>query len=144
MAVKLGIEGVKSFEEIAAWDADDIANITTALSLGPRISRENWVEQAAILAKGIETIYSRTQPTPAAMGLSEAATFTAERPSHLSGHAGAASNGPALNNSGDQRAAPIEIINGADDQDAYPNTEEDSNEVVKRFMDSLTRNNDKK
>ena len=50
--------GVRRYEQIAAWMQPDIRRIGDALGLGARINRENWIEQAQILAKGGETYYA--------------------------------------------------------------------------------------
>lgn len=42
--------GVTAYEKIAAWSADDVAAVAEALNLGNTISRQNWIEQAALLA----------------------------------------------------------------------------------------------
>lgn len=51
--------GVTRFGDIASWSADDVARIGEKLNIRARIARENWIEQAQILAKGQETSYSR-------------------------------------------------------------------------------------
>lgn len=43
--------GIYHFDQIAAWSTDDIAWIDTSLSFKGRIAREDWVGQAARLAK---------------------------------------------------------------------------------------------
>ena len=50
--------GVRRYEEIAAWMQPDVRRIATALGLADRISRENWIEQAQVLAKGGATHYA--------------------------------------------------------------------------------------
>ena len=55
------------------WTPADVNRINQALGLTGRIEREQWIEQAQILAKGGETYYSRNraalqaapQPQPA-------------------------------------------------------------------------------
>jgi len=49
---KLHANGVTTFAQIAAWGADEIAEFDEKLSFKGRIERENWVAQAAELAKG--------------------------------------------------------------------------------------------
>lgn len=45
--------GVTRFDQIAAWSADDIAAINAQLGrFEGRIERDNWVEQARLLAAG--------------------------------------------------------------------------------------------
>lgn len=48
---KLHEAGVTTFAQIAAWTADDIADMDEKLSFKGRIEREGWVEQAKKLAK---------------------------------------------------------------------------------------------
>ena len=43
--------GITKFAQVAAFSADDIANVDDALSFKGRIERDNWLEQAAELAK---------------------------------------------------------------------------------------------
>ena len=50
--------GVRRYEQIAAWMQSDVKRVDNALALEGRISRENWIEQAQILAKGAETLYA--------------------------------------------------------------------------------------
>ncbi len=52
IAEKLAAEGVKSLTQIAAWTAEDIEDYNDKLSLGGRIEREEWVEQAKELLAG--------------------------------------------------------------------------------------------
>ncbi|MBS0233088.1 MAG: hypothetical protein JSR99_06345 [Proteobacteria bacterium] len=58
---KLKARGVTYFEHIAAWNTSDIKRIGQELEIPGRIDREQWVEQAQILAKGGETYYSRNR-----------------------------------------------------------------------------------
>ena len=51
--------GVTSYEHIANWTASDIDRISQSLDFKGRIERENWVEQARILAAGGQTEFSR-------------------------------------------------------------------------------------
>ena len=51
--------GVNSYEDIANWTAADIDRISRTLDFKGRIERENWVEQARILATGGQTEFSR-------------------------------------------------------------------------------------
>ncbi len=50
--------GVNRYEQIAGWLRPDVERIDKALGLNGRISRENWIEQAQVLAKGGETHYA--------------------------------------------------------------------------------------
>lgn len=49
---KLNALGITTYAQIAAFTADDIAKVDDALSFKGRIERDNWLEQAAELAKG--------------------------------------------------------------------------------------------
>lgn len=45
--------GVRRFDQIAAWGGDEIAKVDTHLgAFSGRIERDDWVEQAKLLAKG--------------------------------------------------------------------------------------------
>jgi predicted flap endonuclease-1-like 5' DNA nuclease len=48
-----------NYEQIANWTAADIARVSQSLDFKGRIERENWVEQARILASGGATEFSR-------------------------------------------------------------------------------------
>ncbi|SDO29696.1 Predicted 5' DNA nuclease, flap endonuclease-1-like, helix-3-turn-helix (H3TH) domain [Filomicrobium insigne] len=50
IATHLRALGATAYEKIAAWSADDVATVAEALNLGNTISRQNWIEQAALLA----------------------------------------------------------------------------------------------
>ena len=56
---KLNSMGVVSYEQIANWSAQDIDRVSQSLDFKGRIERENWVEQARILASGGATEFSR-------------------------------------------------------------------------------------
>lgn len=50
LAERLAALGVDRFAQIAAWSAEEVRAMASALDLGARISRQNWIEQAAMLA----------------------------------------------------------------------------------------------
>jgi predicted flap endonuclease-1-like 5' DNA nuclease len=56
---KLNSLGVSSYEQIANWTNADIDRVSQILDFKGRIERENWVEQARILASGGHTEFSR-------------------------------------------------------------------------------------
>jgi predicted flap endonuclease-1-like 5' DNA nuclease len=56
---KLNSMGVVAYEQIANWNAADIDRVSQSLDFKGRIERENWVEQARILASGGATEFSR-------------------------------------------------------------------------------------
>jgi predicted flap endonuclease-1-like 5' DNA nuclease len=69
----LNKDGVTRYDQIAAWLKSDVRRLSEALGLEDRINRENWIEQAQVLAKGGETYYARrrargeaavAEPTP--------------------------------------------------------------------------------
>ncbi|MGI9405050.1 MAG: hypothetical protein ACR2O4_01655, partial [Hyphomicrobiaceae bacterium] len=47
---KLNAMGVTSYQQIADWTDDDIAQVNHILDFSGRIERENWIEQARILS----------------------------------------------------------------------------------------------
>lgn len=54
----LGSLGVTSYAQIAAWTDDDVARIDAQLgSFAGRAKRDNWVEQARLLASGDAAAY---------------------------------------------------------------------------------------
>jgi predicted flap endonuclease-1-like 5' DNA nuclease len=56
---KLNSMGVAAFEQIANWTAADIDRVSQSLDFKGRVERENWIEQARILASGGATEFSR-------------------------------------------------------------------------------------
>jgi large subunit ribosomal protein L19 len=52
LAEKLAGEGITSLTQIAKWKKDDIADYDAKLSLGGRIEREEWIQQAKDLLEG--------------------------------------------------------------------------------------------
>jgi predicted flap endonuclease-1-like 5' DNA nuclease len=56
---KLNSLGVTHYEQVANWTGADIERISRLLDFKGRIERENWIEQARILATGGQTEFSR-------------------------------------------------------------------------------------
>jgi predicted flap endonuclease-1-like 5' DNA nuclease len=56
---RLNALGITAYEQIANWTAADIERVSNTLDFKGRIERENWVEQARILASGGQTEFSR-------------------------------------------------------------------------------------
>jgi predicted flap endonuclease-1-like 5' DNA nuclease len=56
---RLNSLGVTTYEQIANWTGADIDRISQILDFKGRIERENWIEQARILASGGHTEFSR-------------------------------------------------------------------------------------
>ncbi len=52
--------GVENFKTISHWTRSDIGRIGRELNLESRIQRENWIEQAAMLAAGNSTVFAET------------------------------------------------------------------------------------
>ena len=61
LAKQLADLGYAHFTTIASWTADDIAQMAQDQVCALRIARENWIEQAAILASGGMTHFARQQ-----------------------------------------------------------------------------------
>ena len=60
LARRLSGLGVASFAQIANWTSADVHHVANTLGIGRQISSENWIEQAALLARGA----GRPQPLP--------------------------------------------------------------------------------
>jgi predicted flap endonuclease-1-like 5' DNA nuclease len=56
---KLMSMGITQYSHIAQWTERDIEMVSQALDFRGRIERENWIEQARILAGGGQTDFSR-------------------------------------------------------------------------------------
>lgn len=56
---KLNSLGVTTYDQIANWTSADIDRVSQILDFKGRIERENWVEQARILASGGHTEFSK-------------------------------------------------------------------------------------
>jgi|SRR5262245_49192722 len=56
---RLNAMHIATYEQIANWTAEDIERVSRTLDFKGRIERENWVEQARILASGGATEFSR-------------------------------------------------------------------------------------
>jgi predicted flap endonuclease-1-like 5' DNA nuclease len=52
-------KGINSFKQVANWTASDVAKITALIGSPRRIARENWIEQAQLLALHGATAYTR-------------------------------------------------------------------------------------
>jgi len=50
LAARLAELGVTRFSDIALWSTEDVQRVSAKLGLGRNVSRQNWIEQAAILA----------------------------------------------------------------------------------------------
>ena len=59
IAERLNGIGITRFAEIAKWQQADVQRAGETLGVRGRVERENWVEQAQILASGGDTSYSR-------------------------------------------------------------------------------------
>lgn len=56
---RLNALGITSYEQVANWTKADIDSVSSQLDFRGRIERENWIEQARILASGGQTEFSR-------------------------------------------------------------------------------------
>jgi predicted flap endonuclease-1-like 5' DNA nuclease len=61
--------GVHRFSQIAAWTAGDVWGTSRALALEDRVRRDNWIEQARILAEGGDPSRARAEKPPVAVGI---------------------------------------------------------------------------
>jgi predicted flap endonuclease-1-like 5' DNA nuclease len=55
LARHLASLGITRFADIAAWRSDDVRNVSQALGFSREISRQNWIEQAALLERSKAT-----------------------------------------------------------------------------------------
>jgi predicted flap endonuclease-1-like 5' DNA nuclease len=90
IAGRLRAEGIMRFADIAAWTQPDVQRIGDVLGVRGRVERENWVEQAHILAGGGETYFSRRRAN------GEVATPAAATTSVLTNKVLGADNKPAV------------------------------------------------
>lgn len=68
----LNVQGVTKYSQIANWQPADVTRFDRLLGFDGRIARENWIEQAQILARGGETAYSKEVDRPRPTKLAEA------------------------------------------------------------------------
>ncbi len=62
-AERLNVAGISTFADIAALTSEDVVEIGRMLGEPRRVGKQCWIEQAALLAEGIETAYvARTAP----------------------------------------------------------------------------------
>lgn len=59
LARRLSGLGVASFAQIANWTSADVQHVARTLGISRQISSENWIEQAALLALGTESLRSK-------------------------------------------------------------------------------------
>ncbi len=59
--------GVRRFSQIAAWTPGDVWGTSRALALEDRVRRDNWIEQARILAEGGDPSRARVEKPPVAL-----------------------------------------------------------------------------
>ncbi len=57
------LEGVRTFAQIAEWTAADVKRVEEVLQFDGRIERENWIEQAKLLAAGDDKEFAKRFPT---------------------------------------------------------------------------------
>ena len=57
-AAILSERGVSTYSQIASWSADDVSSVNEAFGTAAKVQRENWVEQAALLAIGGVTAHA--------------------------------------------------------------------------------------
>ena len=101
----LNVQGVSRYAQLAAWTPSDATRIDRLLGHEGRIARENWIEQAAMLARGGDTAFSRQFDQRAQAAKAGSLAADTARPSRLadairetavkSGSAGAEPAAPA-------------------------------------------------
>jgi predicted flap endonuclease-1-like 5' DNA nuclease len=62
---RLNEHGITTFAQIAVWTAADVKSVEDYLQFDGRIKREQWVQQAKLLAAGNEKEFARRFPTAA-------------------------------------------------------------------------------
>lgn len=67
LAQKLAELGYTQCNQVARWTAEDVKRVSGALNLGKRISRENWIEQAALHAARLAPLRSTPESVPASL-----------------------------------------------------------------------------
>ncbi len=70
--------GVTTFAAIAAWTGDDVRRMGAELGIGRQISRQNWIEQAALLRR--PAIGAMPAPVPSAVAAPPARQSCAPQP----------------------------------------------------------------
>jgi predicted flap endonuclease-1-like 5' DNA nuclease len=68
--------GVTTYDQVAEWSAEDVAEVDRALGLEGRIARENWIDQAKILSGVTTTAYAARRDA----GLEGTGTMVAATP----------------------------------------------------------------
>ena len=69
---RLNSLGILAFSQIAEWSRQDVARVSETLGLDRRICKENWIEQAAILANGQMTLFAGRRPDQACAPVADA------------------------------------------------------------------------
>lgn len=65
---RLNEHGITTFAQIAGWTAADVKSVEDYLQFDGRIKREQWVQQAKLLAAGNEKEFARRFPTAGSAG----------------------------------------------------------------------------
>jgi predicted flap endonuclease-1-like 5' DNA nuclease len=117
--------GVRSFGQIADWSAENAVWVGRHMAFPGRIEREQWIEQAKLLAAGVDTPHSAgvktgaiviDETSDAALSDAEAAAFAASLPKTMApvegeeAHAGARPLGLADPRGG--KADDLKLIKG--------------------------------
>lgn len=63
--------GVGSFRQIADWRAEDVRRISAMLGTDKRISQQNWIEHAAVLAASEDSASGAQAPAPNRCAINE-------------------------------------------------------------------------
>jgi predicted flap endonuclease-1-like 5' DNA nuclease len=119
-------QGINYFEDVAAWTAADVKKFSQTLGIPGRIDREQWIEQAQILARGGETYYSRSraaQKTPDSSSSPTIATVVPEaaKPAVIAkAREEAQTKSPPADKERGDTAAPVQPVAAAAVKEAPP------------------------
>jgi predicted flap endonuclease-1-like 5' DNA nuclease len=69
LARRINALGVTRYDQIAAWRSGDVRKVAEALGLGRAISRQNWIEQAALLVRRAQGTQIEAAPRPASVAV---------------------------------------------------------------------------
>ena len=79
----LNVQGVTRYAQVSSWSSDDAMRFDRLLGHEGRVRRENWIEQAQMLARGGDTAYSRQFDQRRASGSGSGVASDTPRPSRL-------------------------------------------------------------
>jgi predicted flap endonuclease-1-like 5' DNA nuclease len=87
LAGRLAALGITRYGDIAAWRPHDVRQVSDALGLGREISRQNWIEQAALLHRRTHPGQGEPTMAPPLAERAEASAARTEEPLSKVSHA---------------------------------------------------------